>query len=162
AASGRIGPPQRALMRAAQKVILGIEADIDALPTVTPAELAAGFPGAELRQQFVNGMMVMAVADGPPSPEALAKVNGYAKGLAISGPVLADLPLLAEHHMTPFKLDFLRRGPIAHMLKNQLRQKGLFNLAKSVLELRACAKIRRLPRATAPGRSCPKGRWAAG
>ena len=135
-ASGPIGPAQRALMQAAQKVILGIEADIDSLPTVAPAELGAGFPGAELRQQFVNGMMVTAVADGPPSPEALARVNAYAKALHISEPVLADLRLLAEHHMTLFKLDFLRRGHIADMLKNQLRQKGLFNLAKSVLELR--------------------------
>src|SRR5215475_8003051 len=87
-ASGEIGPAQRGLMQAAQKVILGIEADIDALPTVTPAELALGFPGVELRQQFVNGMMVMAVADGPPSPEAVAKVNAYAKALDIPDPVL--------------------------------------------------------------------------
>src|SRR5262245_32519312 len=134
--SGEIGPAQRALMQAAQKMILGIDADIDALPTVTPAELAAGFAGAELRQQFTNGMIVTAVADGAPSRETLAKVKAFAQALGVAEPVLADLQLLVEHHMTLFKLDFLRRGHIADMLKNQLRQKGLFNLAKSVLELR--------------------------
>jgi hypothetical protein len=135
-ASGPVGPAQRALMEAAQKVILGIEADIDSLPPVTPAELAAGFPGAELRQQFVNGLMVTAVADGAPSREAIAKVEAFARALGVAEPVLADLQLLAEHHMMIFKLDFLRRGHIADMLKNQLQQKGVFNLAKSVLELR--------------------------
>src|SRR4029453_34121 len=78
-ASGEIGPAQRGLMEAARKVILGIEADIDPLPTVTPAELAAGFPGAELRQQFVNGMLVTAGADGVPSRDTLAKGEAFAK-----------------------------------------------------------------------------------
>src|SRR5262245_29760173 len=101
-ASGPIGPAQRALMQAAKKVILGIEADIDALPTVTPSELAAGFLGAELRHQFTNGMIVMAVADGPPSGEAVAKVDAFAHALGIAEPMLADLRLLAEQHMTLF------------------------------------------------------------
>src|ERR1700716_805476 len=53
-AAGPIGPAQRGLMEAAKKVILRVAADIDTLPPVTPAELAAGFPGSELRQQFAN------------------------------------------------------------------------------------------------------------
>ena len=36
-AAGPIGPAQRALMEAAQKVILHVDADIDTLPPVTPA-----------------------------------------------------------------------------------------------------------------------------
>src|SRR5260221_10876690 len=87
-ASGGIGPAQRGLMQAAQKVILGIEADIDALPTVTPAELAAGFPGAELRQQFVNGMLVTAGAGGVPSRETLAQGEAFAPALGIAEPRL--------------------------------------------------------------------------
>jgi hypothetical protein len=136
AASGGVGPAQRGLMQAAQKVILGIEADVDALPTVTPAELAAGFPGAELRRQLTNGLIVAAVADGLPSLEAVAKVKAFAEALGIAEPVLADLRLLAEHHMTIFKLDFLRRGHIADIMKNELAQRGPLNFAKSVLGMR--------------------------
>ncbi|HEY2255987.1 MAG TPA: hypothetical protein VGI11_10145, partial [Variovorax sp.] len=132
--SGAIDPAQ--LMEAAQKVILGIEADIDALATVTPAELAAGFPKPELRQQFVHGMIVMAVAGGVPSRETVARVEAFSAALGISEPVLADLRLLAEQHMLIFKLDFLRRGHIADIMKNQLAQKGPLNLAKSVLTMR--------------------------
>jgi hypothetical protein len=135
-ASGEIGPAQRGLMQAAQKVILGIEADLDALPTVTPAELAAGFPDGELRQQFVNGMLVTAVADGPPTRETLAKVEAFAKALGITEPVLADLRLLADNHMTLFKLDFLRRGHIGDIMRNELALKGPLGFAKSVLRMR--------------------------
>jgi hypothetical protein len=123
-ASGDIGPAQRGLMQAAQKVILGIEADIDALPAITPAELAAGFPSGELRHQFVNGMLVTAVADGVPSRETLAKVEAFAKALDIAEPVLADLRLLADNHMTIFKLDLLRRGHIGDIMRNELALKG--------------------------------------
>jgi hypothetical protein len=135
-AAGPIGPAQRGLMEAAQKVILHVDADIDTLPPVTPAELAAGFPGAELRQQFANGMLVMAVADGVPARETLAKVEAFGAALGIASPVLADLRLLAEQHMLLFKLDFLRRGHIADIMKNELRNRGLFGFAKSVLGMR--------------------------
>jgi len=136
-ASGPVGPAQHAIMEAAQKVILHTHADIDTLAPVTPAELAKGFAASpEIRHQFANGMIVTAVADGPPSREAIAQVDAYAKALGISDPVLADLRLLADGYLTIFKLDFLRRGHIKDIFKNQLEQKGPLGLAKSVLMMR--------------------------
>jgi hypothetical protein len=108
-ASGEIGPAQRGLMQAAQKVILGIEADIDALPTV---------------------------ADGVPSRETLAKVEAFAKALDIAEPILADLRLLADNHMTIFKLDLLRRGHIGDIMRNELALKGPLGFARACC---ACA-----------------------
>jgi hypothetical protein len=138
-AAGPIGPAQRGLMEAAKKMILHIDADIDALPPITPAELAAGFPDHALRQQFVNGMLVVAVADGVPAPETIARAEAFGKALGIASPMLADLRLLAEQHMLLFKLDFLRRGHIADIMKNELRNKGLFGFAKSVAGMRGIA-----------------------
>jgi hypothetical protein len=136
-AAGPVGPAQRAMMAAAQKVILHTNVDIDGLAPVTPAELAKGFAASpEIRQQFAHGMIVTAVADGTPSREAIAQVDAYAKALGISDPVLADLRLLADGYMTVFKLDFLRRGHIKDIFKNQLEQKGPLSLAKSVLTMR--------------------------
>ena len=80
-AGGAIKPAERAMMDAAQKVILRTNHDIDALPPITAAELAKGFPGAELRQQFVNGMMVTALADGVPSRETVARIEEFAGAL---------------------------------------------------------------------------------
>jgi len=135
-AAGAIGPSQRALMEAARRVILRIDADIDALPPITPDELAAGFPSPELRQQFVNGMLVVALADGVPARETVAQVEAFAKALQVSTPELHDLRLLAEIRMLLFKLDVLRRSQIGDIMKNQLEQKGPLGLAKSVLVLR--------------------------
>lgn len=134
--SGSVGPTQRALMDAVRRVILRIDADIDTLPPISPIELAAGFPSAELRQQFANGMLVMALADGVPSRETVATVEAFAEALGIATPELADLRLLAEHHMLVFKLDFLRRSQIADIMKNQLARKGPLSVAKSVLIMR--------------------------
>jgi hypothetical protein len=136
AASGTIGPSQRALMEAARKVILRIDADIDSLSSVTPAELAAGFPSPELRQQFVNGMLVVALSDGVPSRETVAKVEGFADALGIASSELTNLRRLAEGHMLVFKLDVLRRSQIGEIMRDQLEQHGVASLAKSVLGLR--------------------------
>lgn len=135
-AGGAIGPSQRALMTAAQKVILRIDADIDSLPPITPAELAAGFPDAALREQFVNGMLVVALADGVPARATVARAEAFADALGVDTPALTDLRRLAERHMLIFKLDFLRRSQVADIMKDQLDRKGPLGLAKSVLTMR--------------------------
>ena len=135
-AAGPIGPSQRALMETAKRVILHIDADIDSLAPITPAELAAGFPSPELRRQYVNGMLVVSLSDGVPARETVAQVEAFAKALGIAAPELHDLRLLADHHMTLFKLDVLRRGQVADIMKDQLAQKGPLSLARSVLTLR--------------------------
>jgi hypothetical protein len=135
-AAGAIGPSQRALIEAARRVVLRIDADIDALAPIGPEELAAGFPSPELRRQFVNGMLVVALADGVPARETVAQVETFAKALQVSTPELRDLRLLAENHMLVFKLDVLRRSQVGDIMKNQLEQKGPLGLAKSVLVLR--------------------------
>ena len=135
-AAGPIGPSQRALMEAACRFILHIQADIDALPPIEPAELAAGFRVPELRQQLVNGMLVVALADGPPARETVTRIEAFANALGVSTPHVTDLRRLAEHHMLMFKLDFLRRSQVADIMKNQLEQSGPLGLAKAVLGLR--------------------------
>ncbi len=135
-AVGPMSPVRRTLLDAARRVILRVEADIDALAPITPAEFAAGFTSPELREQFTNGMLVMALSDGVPSREMVAEVEAFAKAIGVSTPALTDLRLLAERHMTIFKIDFLRRSQIADIMKNQLEQKGPLGLAKSVLTMR--------------------------
>lgn len=135
-AAGPMSPVRRRLLDAARRVILGIDADIDALAPIRPAEFAVGFASTELREQFTNGMLVMALSDGVPPREMVAEVEAFAAAIGVSTPALADLRLLAEQHMTIFKLDFLRRSQIADIMKNQLAQRGPLSVAKSVLIMR--------------------------
>ena len=161
AASGSIGPAQRALMETARQVLLKVDADIDALAPIAPAELAAGFPDPALRRQFVNGMLVVALADGIPSPATASAVAAFAEALGVETPELTDLRRLAEHQMLLFRLDFLRRGHIADIMRNQLDQHGLIGLAKSVLGMRGLIEDRELLARgdnTAPGRRVPADR----
>jgi hypothetical protein len=137
---GPIRPAQRALLEAACDVVLHISADIDALPPVTPAELAAGFPDPALRRQFVDGLLVVALADGVPSRQTTATVAAYAEALGVDGPELGDLRRLTEHDMLLFKLDFLRRSQVGDIMRDQLDQHGILGLARGVLGLRGLAE----------------------
>ena len=135
-ATGPMSPVRRTLLDAARRVILRVDADIDALAPITPTEFAAGFALPELREQFTNGMLVMALSDGVPPREMVADVEAFAKAIGVSTPALTDLRLLAEGYMTIFKIDFLRRSQIADIMKNQFEQKGPLGLAKAVLTMR--------------------------
>lgn len=134
--SGAPGKSQLALMEAARRVLLHVDADIATLPPVTPAELAAGFPSPDLRHQFVNGLLVLSLADGVPSRETVAKIEAFAEALGIATPELTNLRRLAEQHMTLFKLDLLRRSQVGDIMRNQLDQHGVVALAKSILGMR--------------------------
>ena len=160
--SGAILPAQRALMEAAKKMILHIDADIDALPPVTPAELAKGFPGAELRQQLVNGMMVNILADGVPARETVAKVEEFAAALGVEAAELTDIRLIAEGHMLIAKLDFLRRGHIGDIFRDQLALKGPLGFAKSVLTMRGIIEDRALAARYRAWEKLPEGTLGRG
>ena len=49
-----VPPASRALMEAAKQAVLNIDTDIDALPPITPAELAAGVHTPGLADQSVG------------------------------------------------------------------------------------------------------------
>jgi hypothetical protein len=135
-AAGPIGHTQRALMETAKQVILRIDANLDALEPIDPAAFAAGFPDPDLRRQFVNGLLVVAFADGVPSPAVFSKVEAFAEAVGIDTPELHDLRRLTEHDMLLFRLDFFRHGHIAEIMRNQLDQHGILGLAKGVLGMR--------------------------
>jgi hypothetical protein len=66
----------------------------------------------------------------------VASIAAFAKALDVDAPQLAHLRQLAEHHMLMFKIDFLRRGHIGGIMRNQLEQKGPLGLVKGVLTMR--------------------------
>src|SRR5581483_638027 len=108
--SDGIPPAARAMMTAAQQVLLSLDADLDTLPTITPAELAAGLKTPGLAEQVVQAMLLGVLADGEPVPECEARVEACAKALGVDIPGLRTVRLLCEHHMALFRLAFLRRS----------------------------------------------------
>lgn len=133
---GGLKPAARAVIAAAQKLILKSDLDIDSLAPITPAELAAHIPDRAIARQLVTGMTVVSLADGMPRAETFALVEGFARALQVDEPWLRAIHRLAEQHMLIFRLDFMRRSHIAALLRDTYQDKGTMALVKAVLGLR--------------------------
>lgn len=129
-----VPPASRALMNAAKTAVLDIEADIDLLAPITPAELAAGVTTPGLADQFVQAMLINVLADGEPDPECFARVAAFAAALGIAAPALRTVRLLCEHHTVLFRIDFMRRSHLRDIFADQYRHHGgIRGLAAGVL-----------------------------
>jgi hypothetical protein len=124
------------LLAGAQRVLLHSDVALDELPPIEPAELAARMVDPELRRQFIQGMLVLALADGAPSDAQMTLVESFAEALGVEGPELRTLRLLADRHMTLFRLDFLRHSHLARVVQHSVRDAGLIGAAKGVLGMR--------------------------
>jgi hypothetical protein len=124
ARDGAVPPAARALMEAAKKVVLNIDADIDNVASITPTELAAGLHTPGLSDQVVQAMIVGVLADGEPDPDCFARVEAFAGALGVATPALRTVRLLCERHSLLCRLDWLRRSHIKDMLVDQYRYHG--------------------------------------
>ena len=136
ARGGDLGPASRALLNAAQRQVLHTNFDIDTLPPISPNDLAAAFHDPALAHQFVQGMTVASLADGPPTEAQGKLMASYARALGVDEPAVRVLNELANHHMVLFKLDFLRRSHIADMLKGAAHRDGYLATARSFAAFR--------------------------
>jgi len=136
AEGGPPSPAARALLAAAQRHLLGTSVDIDALAPITPDALAAVMRDPALRLQLVQGMVVMTLTDGPPSPAKVALVEAFARALEIDVDDVRSIRRLADQQMLLFKLDFMRRSHLVDMVKHQYEDHGLVGTVKGLLGLR--------------------------
>jgi len=135
-AHGTFGGATRNLLDAAQKHILRTDYDLDALTPITPEELAKAFDDPELARQFVQGMTVVSLAEGPPTERQGYLMTRFAKALGVDEPAIKALRQLAEHHMVLFRLDFMRRSHLADAAKISIREKGFIATAKAIAAFR--------------------------
>ena len=129
-----IGKPERAILDAAQRLLLHTELDIDALPPISPEELAAHFQDPALARQLVQGMVVMSLADGPASRMQIEVISGFAAGLGVDEPAVKVIERLTERDLLLFRLDFYRRSHLRDYVESQYRtQGGILGVAKALL-----------------------------
>ena len=129
-----LGQPQRAIMDAAQRVLLHTELDVDGLPPITPEELAEQIDDPALARQLVRGMLVMSLADGPTSESQATLISLFAAALSVDEPAVKAIQRLAERELLMFHLDFYRRSNVRDYAVNHYRtQGGLLGVAKAIL-----------------------------
>ena len=124
AAESGISQPQRALLDAAQRGLLHTELDVDSLPAITPDELAGRFDEPALARQLIRGMVVMSLADGPPSRRQTELILSFAAALGVDEPAVKVIHRLMEQDLLLFRLDFYRRSHIRDYIGTQYRTQG--------------------------------------
>jgi len=135
-ARGEFGAASRNLIAAAQRQILRTDFDLDSLPAISPEELAAAFHDPALAHQFVQGMTVVSLADGPPTEAQGRLMASYARALGVNEPAVRVLNELASHHTVLFRLDFMRRSHLADMFKGAVHRDGFLATARSFAAFR--------------------------
>jgi hypothetical protein len=135
-APGEIAPPARALIGAAQKIILHTDRDVDRLDEISPDALAGSLERPEIRRQLVEGMIVVSLAAGEPPPAQSAIVDRFAAALAVETPALRALRHVAQRDVLLYKLCILRNSHMPDFVRDQYARTGLVGVARAFLGLR--------------------------
>ena len=86
-ADGEFREIERRLISAVQRHVLRIDADIDALETITPDELAAAVAEPMFRKRIVGGCAMLTLIDADADDDERSLVTAYAKALDVKDKV---------------------------------------------------------------------------
>jgi hypothetical protein len=141
AAKDGLGQAQRALLDGVQMVVMETNSDIDTQQEISPAELAQTLVDPAQALQLIRLMVVMAMADGPPSVEQISLIRGFAATLHVNEPAVNVIGHLANGRLLRFRLAFLRRSHLRHYIRNTYRMSGGFlAVIKAILIFRGVIK----------------------
>lgn len=130
-ASGGLDPSERELLALACRV-LAVDLDLDALPEITPDELADAIDAPELRAALVQHMVLMAMIDGDIDLDEIATVEAFARALHVSEPALRTMKLYVGNHHTIMAIDLARRSFAPEKLKAIWHEQGAGGLWKII------------------------------
>ncbi len=125
-------PTQRSMLSVAQKVMLGVELDLDAIACVSPEEMGRagrGLPGAE---RVVRAMVLACLARGAVTEEDAALVATYANALGVELHVVQNLEQLAEGQLTLLRLDVQRRAFTGQSVARAVENDGFMSLVRGI------------------------------
>jgi hypothetical protein len=162
-ASGVVTPAVANMLGGAQRVLLATDIPLEPLPPIEAPELARAFAGEgadggrALATQLVQGMLMVSLADGPPTRAQMALIDGFAEALGVEGPELRTMRLLADEHMLFFRLHFLRHSHIGRLAAQGIREHGLLAPLHGFLMMRGLAEDRALAERYHALASLPEG-----
>ena len=145
AAEGGLGDHQRALLAAAQNVVLHTDIDIESATLISPEELSGHMVDPDLRRQLIQGMVVMSIVDGPATLDQIELISSFAKALDVDEPAVKAIQDLAERELLMFRLDFYRRCHAIDYIKSTYRtQGGIIGVAKALLGAKGLIEDKKL------------------
>lgn len=131
-AAGPLTPVRREALAAVQRHLLRTDYDIDALPAITPAELAAALDDPALRAQLVSGMAVFSFASDAAEPAELLAIEAFAAELGVQPAQVAQLRKLNEERLVTLKIDVARRGLGGAAMKQLYEEQGFRGVVKNL------------------------------
>lgn len=134
-AAGPLDELRRGAIAAVQEHLLHTDHDVDALPTITPAELASAIDDPALRAQLVSGMATLALAREPLEPREIAEVEAFAAGLGVHPSALDQLRRLHDERLVLLRLDAARRGLAGPAIAQLYEDEGFLGLVKNIASL---------------------------
>jgi len=121
AAKNGIAAPQQALLEAIQRIVLNSHLDPATLAEIESQELAQHDMEESQAEQLVRLMIVIAIAEGPPTEAQASLIRNFASALSVDEPGVAVFGHLAKGKMIRFKASFARRSHVRVYLKNTRR-----------------------------------------
>jgi tellurite resistance protein len=141
AAAGGLGQPQRAMLDAAQQLVLETDFDIETLSSITPEELASHFEDPTQARYLIRLMVAMSLADGPPSKEQVVLLSAFAAALGVEEPSVGVVRHLAKKRLLSFRLAFMRHSHVRTYLRNTYRMLGgVRPMIRAILVARGVAR----------------------
>ena len=128
-ADGTLDDPEMHMMEAVQR-IFGTTHEPEQLAPITPTELARAFLDPQLRQQLVQGLIVMSLIDGKANAQETDLVEQFAQALEVSAPELKDLRHVLNGEILQLRLDLVRRFWLRDKVKEIWNTAGIRGLYK--------------------------------
>ncbi len=130
-ADGALDHSERRMMESIQR-IFGTTHELEQLAPITPEELARAFPDPQLRQQLVQGLIVMSLIDGKTSIQEMDLVEQFAQALEVSAPEVKNLRHVLKGEILQLRLDLVRRVWLRPKVDEIWNTEGIRGLVKFV------------------------------
>jgi len=128
-ADGTLDDAELHLLASIQQ-IFGTTHETEQLSPITPEDLAREFPDPQLRQQLVQGLIVMSLIDGKANVHETDLVESFAQALEVSAPEVKDLRHLLKGEILHLRLDLARRFWLRDKVKDIWNTEGVRGIYK--------------------------------
>jgi tellurite resistance protein len=128
-ADGTLDDAELHLLASVQQ-IFGTTHALEQLSPIEPMDLARGFPDPQLRQQLVQGLIVMSLIDGKANAQETDLVERFAQALEVSAPEVKDLRHVLKGEILQLRLDLARRFWLRDKVKAIWNTEGIRGIYK--------------------------------
>jgi hypothetical protein len=140
AGSNGLAQPQLAILEAVQKVLFKTAIDLEHPVAGANLSLQEAAQSHEEGLQLVRLMLIVSLADGPPTNEQINIIQRASQELGVNEPAIGVLRHLACNRRLRFRVGFLRRSHIRNYFANTYRLGGVGAVAKGILAFRGVKK----------------------